>query len=99
MVTTIKTTSARIDQRDIGSVLSAFEACVPLRADCAVRASANNQWRLDEEIAQERLEETSFYRAIKLSRGTVSVLDPKVRALSNSRHELMRVGVSAGRLL
>ena len=62
-------------------------------------AYANNQWRLHEEIAQERLEETSFYRAIKLSRGTVSVLDPKVRALSNSRHELMRVGVSAGRLL
>ena len=61
-------------------------------------AYANNQWRLDEEITQD-LEQTSFYRAIKLSRGTVSVLDPKVRALSNSRHELMRVGVSAGRLL
>ena len=79
-------------------MLSAFEACVPLRADCAVRASANNQWRLDEEITQD-LEQTSFYRAIKLSRGTVSVLDPKVRALSNSWHELTRVGVSAGRLL
>ena len=61
-------------------------------------AYANNQWRLDEEITQD-LEQTSFYRAIKLSKGTLSVLDPKVRALSNSRHELTRVGVSAGRLL
>ena len=39
--------------------------------------SANNQWKLHEEIAQERLEETSFYRAMMLSRGTVSVLDPE----------------------
>ena len=99
MATTMRTISARTGQLDIGSVLSAFEACAPLRADCIVCPSANNQWRLHEEIAQERLEETSFYRAIKLSKGTVSVLDPKVRALSNSRHELMRVGVSAGRLL
>ena len=95
---TIRTTLARIGHRDIGFVLSAFEACAPLRADCAVWASANNQWRLHEEITQE-LEQTSFYRAIKLSRGTLSVLDPEVRALSNNRHELTRGGVSAGNLL
>ena len=85
-------------QRNIGFVLSAFEACVPLRADCAMWPSANNQWRLDKEITQD-LEQTSFYRAIKISRGTLSVLDPEVRALSNNRHELTRGGVSAGNLL
>jgi hypothetical protein len=31
---------------------------------------------LGDEIGGERLEETSFYRAMMLSRGTVSVLDP-----------------------
>ena len=42
------------------------------------RGSANNQWKLDEEIAHQQLEETSFFRAMKLSRGTVSVIDPEV---------------------
>ena len=35
---------------------------------------ANNQWRLHEEIA-DSLDETSFRRAMALSRGTVTVLD------------------------
>ena len=50
--------------------------CELSRPDC-VLISANNQWKLHEEIAQERLEDTSFYRAMMLSRGTVSVLDPE----------------------
>jgi len=42
-------------------------------------ASANNQWKLDKEIpAGQPLEDTSFFRALKLSRGTVSVIDPEV---------------------
>ena len=36
--------------------------------------AANNQWKLDEEIAV-NLEETSFRKAMALSRGTVTVLD------------------------
>ena len=39
-----------------------------------VCAYANNQWKLDEEIAV-NLEETSFRKAMALSRGTVTVLD------------------------
>ena len=87
----MRTTSARTAPQDIGFVPSEIEACAPLRADCALSPSANNQWKLDEEITQD-LDQSSFCRAIKLSRGTLSVLDPKVRTLSNSWHELMRVG-------
>ena len=37
-------------------------------------AYANNQWHLDDEISGE-LVETSFFRAMQLSKGTVSVID------------------------
>ena len=45
-----------------------------MRAPYWVCAYANNQWKLDEEIAV-NLEETSFRKAMALSRGTVTVLD------------------------
>ena len=40
-----------------------------------VCAYANNQWRLSEEIAASSLEQTSFYRALRLSIGALSILD------------------------
>ena len=38
-------------------------------------AYANNQHRLDQEISGGRLDETSFAKALRLAKGTVSIVD------------------------
>ena len=73
-------TSGRVGRRDTGCAHSEL-SFITAGVGSLIRPlhSANNQWKLKEEIPEGLpLEKTSFYRALQLSRGTVSVLDPKV---------------------
>jgi len=76
-----------------GEVVAAFFACIEGHAKLRhvarrktrvlywVCAYANNQWELDAEIAEDPAQ-TSFRKAMALSRGTVTVLDEKAVTFS-----------------